>query len=394
MSEGESAAQGVGAVVATANQVGDAVGGMVAAMPEWATIAIAAGAAAFFGTLVGSRLGRGGGGARGREPSLGPAATAATAEPGDADDPHPENPAFKALNRILENKGVDGKEQDTRMREFAGAFQEMREKLHALETGDEDLREVAERALRALEAGEFRKADDFLAAIAAEDGGAGRKLRDRATRHLVSAATVKVVAGDLALAQAELERALGLYREAVELLPPTAEAALAEFLNKYGTAAYQAGDHDTAIAAFERALRHLERTLGEEHTDVATALNNLALLYYARGAYDRAEPLYRRALKIDEKQLGNDHVGVATDLNNLALLYKKQGNLKAAEPLLKRALEIKEKTFTPGHPSLVTGLRNYASVLKAMGRADEARQYEQRAASLPPKRRSTEEAAE
>lgn len=384
MSDANTVADSAGAVAATATQVGHTVGNMVAAMPDWATIAIAAGAAAFFGTLVGSRIGRGGGGNVRVEPTVAPPAPEAPAE-----ELHPENPAFVALTRILEQKGVAAKEQDTRIREFAGTFQEMREKLHALETGDEDLREVAEKALRALEAGEFRKATEFLATIAAEDGGAGRKLRDRANRHLISAATVKVVAGDLALAQAELERAAQLYREAVELLPPTAEAELAEFLNKYGTAAYQAGDHDTAIAAFERALRHLERTLGAEHTDVATALNNLALLYYSRGAYDRAEPLYRRALRIDEQQLGSDHVGVATDLNNLALLYKRQGNLKAAEPLLKRALEIKEKNFDPGHPSLVTGLRNYASVLKAMGRGDEAERYEQRATTLPPSKRRT-----
>lgn len=58
---------------------------------------------------------------------------------------------------------------------------------------------------------------------------------------------------------------------------------------------------------------------------------------------------------------------------------------------MKRALSIKERTFDPGHPSLVTGLKNYASLLRALGRADEAKEYEVRAASLPPSR--TESAA-
>ncbi len=89
---------------------------------------------------------------------------------------------------------------------------------------------------------------------------------------------------------------------------------------------------------------------------------------------------------IDEKVLGYDHPSVATDLNNLALLYKKQGNLEAAEPLLKRALGIKERTFDPGHPSLVTGLKNYAALLRSLDRIEEAKQYEMRAASLPPSR--------
>ena len=54
-------------------------------------------------------------------------------------------------------------------------------------------------------------------------------------------------------------------------------------------------------------------------------------------------------------------------------------------------MTISERTFELGLPSLVTGLKNYESVLRALGRADEAKEYEVRAASLPPSR--TESAA-
>ncbi len=358
------------------------VGEFIATMPEWATIAIAAGAAAFFGTLVGSRIGRG----RVEAPAQEPPPMAPPGGEAEVSVAAPENPAFRSLQKILEARGISAKDQDTRMREFAGQFEDMRRKLQDLIPGGEHLKPLVRGALDSLESGHFQRTIEFMEKVASSDGEAGRKIREQADKHLTAAATAKVVAGDLKMAETETEAAMALYREAVEFLPPLAEELLAEYLNKYGTAAYQSGDHETATAAFERSLRHLERTLGGDHADVATALNNLALLYYSRGNMDRAEPLYRRALEIDEKILGPDDTGVATDLNNLALLYKKKGDVESAEPLLKRALEIKEKNFDPGHPSLVTGLKNYASVLKALGRGEEARGLEERASALPPKR--------
>jgi tetratricopeptide (TPR) repeat protein len=45
--------------------------------------------------------------------------------------------------------------------------------------------------------------------------------------------------------------------------------------------------------------------------------------------------LYKRSLAFLEKELGPDHPNVATALNNLALLYKNQGRYADAEPLYK-----------------------------------------------------------
>ena len=48
----------------------------------------------------------------------------------------------------------------------------------------------------------------------------------------------------------------------------------------------------------------------------------------------------RRALAIDERSVGKDHTTVATDLNNLAQLLKDTNRLAEAEPLMRRVLEI------------------------------------------------------
>ena len=221
-----------------------------------------------------------------------------------------------------------------------------------------------------------------------EHGPGGAQVR-RLTVVLFLLGSVWVaLAGDLQMSRLEYESAADNYRQAVEALPAFQEDLHAEYLNKFGTASYQSEDHETALAAFERALQILEKRSGKNHPDVATTLNNLGLLHYSRGHYELAEPLYKRALEIDEQTLGSDHISVATDFNNLALLYKKKGNLEDAEPLFRRAMEIKEKHFDPGHPSLVTGLRNYASLLRALGREEEADVFELRATVLPPSRTS------
>ncbi len=354
-----------------------------AELPQWAGIALAAGIAAVVGAFVGMWVARGRSGGEPRH------------EPGledRIDTPiSRENPAFKALQEMLRAKGVGAKEQDTRLREFASEYNVIHRKLRDLLPVGEGLADSQRQALAALEAGEFDKAITLTEKLGIREGEEGRRLKDRAQKMLQAGATAKIIAADLYMVLIAPENARELYEQAVDDLPPTADERRAEVLNKLGTACYQSGDHDNAVKAFTRGLRLLEKTLGNDHPDVATSLNNLALIHYSKARYEQAEPLYRRALMIDERVLGYDHPSVATDLNNLALLYKKQGNLQAAEPLLKRALSIKERTFDPGHPSLVTGLKNYASVLRSLGRGEEAKEYEDRAASLPPSR--TESAA-
>lgn len=369
-----------------ASALGQAVAALAGALPEWVVIAFVAAGASLVGILVGARLTR-----RSAPPAPAPGQAADSAPPAEAeqkDVQQPENPAFKSYQKILEEKGIPAKEQDIQMREFARQFADMEEKLINLAPGHPQLNAVVEEAARALNAGEFGRAIELLGRVGDQEADAGGELRKTAERHLSAAATAKGVAGDLHMAQMAYQDAAICYRQALDALPAGSDALLSECLNKHGTATYQAGDLDSAAASFGQALAMLEKALGADHADVATALNNLALLHYSRGDYKSAEPLYKRALAIDEKALGEDNPGVATDLNNLALLFKKQGKFKEAEPLLKRALAIKEKAFDPGHPSLVTGLKNYAALLRALDRGDEAAKYEARAARLPPKRRA------
>jgi tetratricopeptide (TPR) repeat protein len=298
-----------------------------AEMPSWVGIVIAVVVAGIVGAFIGSVISK-----RGRDEDNARSRHAPRMHMNQEPDAPiaQETPAFKRLQQLLEARGISAKEQDARLREFAGEYATLQRKLVEIHPVGESRKSMADDAMEALEEGEFEKAIKIAEKLGAEES--------------------------------------------------------AEVLNKLGTACYECDDHEAAVRAFTKGLRLLEKTLGNDHPDVATSLNNLAMIHYAMGRFELAEPLYRRALMIDERVLGHDHPGVATDLNNLALLHKKQGNLEAAEPLLKRALSIKERNFDPGHPSLVTGLKNYASLLRALGRDDEAVAYEDRATTLPPSR--------
>jgi len=159
----------------------------------------------------------------------------------------------------------------------------------------------------------------------------------------------------------------------------SAELAEAERLSKRVVELRNAGRYDDAVPLAERALAILEKALGAEHPNVATALNSLATLYANKGDYERAEPLYQRALTILEKALGAEHPDVATALNNLAALYAYKGDYARAEPLYQRALAITEKALGAEHPDVATSLSNLATLYEAKGDLVRAVQVSRRA---------------
>jgi CHAT domain-containing protein len=104
------------------------------------------------------------------------------------------------------------------------------------------------------------------------------------------------------------------------------------------------GKYNEALPFVERALEIRERLLGNEHRDVADAIDILAIIYSRRGEYVKTEPLCLRALAIREKALGKDHP--LTSLNNLAVLYTAKGDLVQAVKFQSRANTASERNLT------------------------------------------------
>jgi hypothetical protein len=100
----------------------------------------------------------------------------------------------------------------------------------------------------------------------------------------------------------------------------------------------------------------------------------LAQLLKATNRLTEAEPLKARVVAIVEKALGKDHPNVATALNNLAHLLQVTNRLAEAEPVSRRAvlifLDFKRRT-THDRPHWNSAVAVYQSILKAMGRTQD-----------------------
>ncbi len=288
---------------------------------------------------------------------------------------------YGTYQHFLTERGVPQPEIRNRLNEYLEQFDAVRAGLDGLGEGPEtpfafgEVREI-------LEAGAFARAADLLTSLGEDHARIGRDLKSVADQRLMAAASVRVLIGDLLSAQGAHDGAAKHYQDAIDTLPPDEDTIRCDYLNKHGTASYNAAKFNAAADSFAKALSLRERLFDAHDPRIGTTLNNLAMVHYAQGNYEAAEPLYKKALIVDERNYGGDHPAIATDLNNLALLHKKQGNILAAEPLLKRALIIKEKSLPSRDPSLIRGMRNYASVLRALKRTEEADKLELRANAL------------
>jgi tetratricopeptide (TPR) repeat protein len=290
--------------------------------------------------------------------------------------------ALRKFLQDIEEKQVAPEDLDHTLREIAKHYNDLHQKLQLLSSDDPAVDALRQQAKAALEAVRFEEAEVLLNQACDRDLEAARQLEEIAQERFLSAAASKAANGELKYTQLAYAEAAVYYRQAAELVPNSAQAVLADYLNQFGRALDEAGDYRNAQGPLARALAIREQVLGPHHPNVATSLNNLAALYDAQGKYAEAEPLYQRALKISEAALGPHHPNVATSLNNLAVLYYAQGkaqiiptlrpyaNLAAlydaqafydaqgkyaeAEPLYQRALKIREAALGPHHPNTIT----------------------------------------
>jgi CHAT domain-containing protein/Tfp pilus assembly protein PilF len=156
---------------------------------------------------------------------------------------------------------------------------------------------------------------------------------------------------------------------AVSRQPVTAQADKAQVaevnrLVEQSSRLEKEGRYDEAIPLAEKVVALVEKSLGEDNREVASALSFLGHLYRSKKDYARAEPPLRRALAIYEKVLGPEHYNVGTLLNNIAMLYTLGRDYGRAEPLLQRSLAIYEKAFGADHPNVAKPLKNLADLYK------------------------------
>ncbi len=152
-------------------------------------------------------------------------------------------------------------------------------------------------------------------------------------------------------------------------------------LNSQGIALAKQGEHDRALASFEKSLQ-IRRTLNKP-LDVAKTLNNIANIYQYKAQYDRCLTANEESLRIKQQllqQAPHDvdlKKAVATSNVNLGLLHKFLGNLPLAIQHYQQGLKLHQELGNQGESA--TALNNLGVVYFEQGLGDRALAHYQQA---------------
>jgi tetratricopeptide (TPR) repeat protein len=116
------------------------------------------------------------------------------------------------------------------------------------------------------------------------------------------------------------------------------------------------GEHEQALALFQKALKMKMRAVGEMHPDVGLSLSNIAYALHRMGRTDEAIRNNERALHILKATIGPEHPHSADTLANQAEFLIDRGQADEARAIAEQALSIMERELGIDHPDLAIPL--------------------------------------
>ena len=128
---------------------------------------------------------------------------------------------------------------------------------------------------------------------------------------------------------------------------------VAKIQQEYGALLEVRGDYDASLELARVAVDSLERTLGNDHPDVASALVGAGIKLSQLRRDDEAQALYRRALEIQHRAFAGEHPQIATTNHNYALSLVRQGKYEEALERYRSALDVWRRTLGDEHPNVV-----------------------------------------
>lgn len=126
-----------------------------------------------------------------------------------------------------------------------------------------------------------------------------------------------------------------------------------------------------AVAA--RALEIFEQTRGAGHPNVAVAADVLGTLAFDEGRLDEAERQFERVKEVSREALGEDHLEVALAIDSLARVALARKDLDRASLLAEDAIARVTAVSPANDAALLDPLLTLAQVHLERGRADDAR---------------------
>jgi non-specific serine/threonine protein kinase len=175
-------------------------------------------------------------------------------------------------------------------------------------------------------------------------------------------------AANLALDQADYERATALYEEGLALcrdLGDTARSATA--LGQLGIVALERGDFARARALLEESLA-LRQELGDRG-GIASSLSGLGIVANDQGDHEAAGALFERSLALYRAL--SDPGGIVASLNGLAGAAWGQGDLERARALIEECLAVCREVGE--QRGIANMLANLGSLAREQGEHERAR---------------------
>jgi len=181
----------------------------------------------------------------------------------------------------------------------------------------------------------------------------------------------------------KFDKAEQVYKALFDITTDENEKAL--LYHQLGLIKRNQGDYKEALACYEKTLEVYQKTLPEDHQDLATSYNNIGQVYNSIGDYARALDYYQKSLEIYQKILDPKHPSLAISYNNIGLVYKFMGDYSRALESHEKALDIEQQSLPSNHPSLASSYNNIGSVYKNMGEYPKALESHEKALEIEQK---------
>ncbi len=142
--------------------------------------------------------------------------------------------------------------------------------------------------------------------------------------------------------------------------------------NLLGEVLMRQSKFDEANAQFHRVLEAPLETLPAEHPARETALSNLAVSLRGSGDLKGAAKVLTALEKDMSARRGAEHPATLSVVNNLAIALQNTGDTEQALALYDRAFAGRSRVLGPDHPETLNVLQNRATLLIQAGKAAEA----------------------
>jgi serine/threonine-protein kinase len=138
----------------------------------------------------------------------------------------------------------------------------------------------------------------------------------------------------------------------------------------------------TVAEVLERASRRIGGELAGQPDVEAGVRRTVGEAWAGLGQFDRAEPELRRALELSRAVYGDDHEEVAKAIDALAGVLKSLGRAADAEPLARESLAIQRARHQNPHTAVAQAWTALGSVLQEKGDYDGAEQAHREALAI------------